>query len=72
MKARIELTVDAVRKVIEEKKPSSMTQLAHEFGFKGSVGSSLTKKFRQLIPDINVLLKGSADAAKGRPTWIKK
>ena len=65
MKAKIELTVEAVRKVIEEKSPSSMTQLAHLLGYRGSVGGSLAKKFRQLIPDIDVLLKRTAESAKG-------
>jgi hypothetical protein len=64
-KAKVELSEAEVRKVIEERKPASMTQLAHEFGYRGSVSSTLTKKFRQLIPNINALLKGSAEPAKG-------
>lgn len=59
MKAKTELTEAAVRKAIEEKKPTSMTKLAHELGYKGSVSSTLTKKFRTLVPDIDAMLKGS-------------
>ena len=55
MKAKVELTAEAVRKAIEEKKPTSMTGLAHGLGYKGSVGGSLTKKFRALtLPWIRV------------------
>ena len=64
VKGRIELTVDAVRKAIGERKPTSMTQLSQHMGYRGSVSSSLTKKFRALIPDIDALLKASADTAK--------
>jgi hypothetical protein len=65
MKAKIELTAEAVKAVIEGKKPTSMTKLAHGLGYKGSVSGSLTKKFRQLFPDIDVLLKRTAESAKG-------
>lgn len=41
-----------------------MTKLAHGLGYKGSVGGSLTKKLRALIPDIDVLLKGATGSAK--------
>ncbi len=65
MKAKVELTAAAVKTVIEERKPSSMTQLAHEFGYRGSVSSTLTRKFRALVPDIDTMLKGATAAAKG-------
>ena len=65
MKAKVELTAEAVRKAIEENKPASMTQLAHGLGYRGSVGGSLAKKFRQLFPDIDVLLKRTAGSDKG-------
>ncbi|GEM_PF-1266866 len=55
-KSKIEITEEFVRKAIEDGKLTSMTQLAHEFGYKGSVSSSLTKKFRQLMPDVDALL----------------
>ncbi len=55
-KQKIEITEEFVRKAIEDGKLTSMTQLAHEFGYKGSVSSSLTKIFRQLIPDVDALL----------------
>lgn len=64
MKAKVELTAEAVRKAIEEQQPKSLTKLAHVLGYKGSVGGSLAKKIRQLCPDINVLLK-RAESAKG-------
>ena len=63
MKTKAELTVEAVRKVIEEKKPASMTQLAHELGHKGNVSSSLTRKLRALLPDINALLASNKPEA---------
>ena len=65
MKAKVELTAEAVRKAIEENKPKSLTGLAHGLGYKGSVGGSLAKKFRQLFPDIDAMLKRTADPAKG-------
>ena len=64
MKGRIELTADSVKKAIGERKPTSMTQLSQHMGYMGSVSSSLTKKFRALVPDIDALLKVAADAAK--------
>jgi len=57
MKAKVELTAEAVGKAIEEKRPGSMTQLAHLLGYKGSVSGTLTRKLRQLIPGIDALLK---------------
>ena len=65
MKARIKLTAEAVQAVIGRDKPTSMTQLAHGLGYKGSVGGSLARKFRALFPDIDVLLKRTAESAKG-------
>ena len=50
MKAKVELSVESLRAVIEERKPTSMTQLAHLLGYNGSVSSSLTSKFR--LPDL--------------------
>jgi len=65
MKAKVELTAESLKAVIESKHPTSLTQLAHFLGYKGSVSSGLTKKFRGLIPDIDALLKGSAGTATG-------
>ena len=48
-RARIGLTPESVGKAIEETKPASMTQLAHEMGYRGSVGSTLTRRFRALF-----------------------
>jgi len=42
-----------------------MTQLAHQLGYKGSVSSSLTRKFRQLVPDIDSLLATNKPAMGG-------
>jgi len=64
MKAKIELTAEAVKTVIDRNKPKSMTQLAHGLGYKGSVSGSLVKKFRQLFPDIDILLKRTTESAK--------
>ena len=66
-KAKVELTVESVRKAIDEGKPRSMTQLAHKLGYRGSVSSSLTRKFRALFPDIEVLLKGTSPPAGRLP-----
>ena len=74
MKAKVELSVESLRAVIEAKKPTSMTQLAHGLGYKGSVSSSLTSRFRALVPDIEALLAESAKSAKGgdsKPTAAK-
>ena len=82
-KAKVDLTADALRKAIEEGKPASMTQLAHRLGYKGSVSSGLTKKFRVLIPEIDALLKsttptgtpstdGKAVTAKTKPAKAAK
>lgn len=64
-KAKVELTADAIRKAIEEHKPSSLTGLAHSLGYKGSVSSWLSRKFQALVPDIDYLLKRTAEPAKG-------
>ena len=67
MKAKVELTAESVKVVIAEKKPTSLTQLAHFLGYKGSVSSGLVKKLRQLVPEIDALLKSTmpAEPAKG-------
>ena len=64
-KAKVELTEAAVRAVIERDRPRSLTGIAHGLGYKGSVSSTLTKKFRQLFPDIDVLLARTAESAMG-------
>ena len=63
MKARIELTAETVRRAIEEGRPTSMTRLAHGLGYRGSVSSWLAGKLRAIVPDIDVLLKGTAEPA---------
>ena len=69
-KAKIELTADTIRKAIEDGKAASMTQLAHQLGYKGSVSSSLTRKFRQLVQDIDGLL--AANKPAGGPAAVAK
>ncbi len=67
-KAKVELTAEVIRKAIEDGKFSSMTQLAHHLGYKGSVSSSLTRKFKLLVPEIVSLMEGNQpakDAGKG-------
>jgi len=64
-KPRVELSAETIRKAIEDGKPSSLTGLAHSLGYKGSVSSSLTRKFRALFPDIDVLLKRTAESTRG-------
>jgi hypothetical protein len=66
-KAKVELSSEVIGKAIEEGKFASMTQLAHHLGYKGSVSSSLTRKLRTLIPDIDARLavnKPAKDAGK--------
>lgn len=65
MKAKIEITAESVRKAISDGKPASMTQLAHQLGYSGSVSSSVTRKFRQLVPDIDSLLASNKLAMGG-------
>ena len=55
-KVKVELTPEVIGKAIEDGKFASMTQLAHGLGYKGSVSSSLTKKFHKLIVGIDDLL----------------
>jgi hypothetical protein len=71
MKAKAELTAESLKAVIIEKKPSSLTRLAHEFGYTGSVSGSLAKKFRLLVPNIDELLKGTANS-EGQPEGDSK
>jgi len=66
MKAKIELTTEALKAVIDEKHPSSLTRLSHEFGYKGSVSGSLAKKFRALLPGIDSMLQGTGTSS-GKP-----
>ena len=66
MKAKHELTAEAVRKVIGDGKPASMTQLAHQLGYKGSVSSTLTNKLRALLPEIDSLLAANKPAGDGK------
>lgn len=65
MKAKVELSAESLKAVIDRHKPKSLTGLAHGLGYKGSVSSTLTRKFRALIPDIDAMLKGATGAAKG-------
>ncbi len=69
-KSKIAITEECVRKAIEDGKLTSMTQLAHEFGYTGSVSSSLTKKFRQLAPDVDSLL--AANKLAGNTGGVSK
>jgi hypothetical protein len=54
MKAK--LTAEIVRNAIGEGKPDSMTKLAHLLGYRSSVSSNITRKFRSLVPEIGGLL----------------
>ena len=56
------LTAETIRKAIEDGKPASMTQLAHRLGYRGSVSSSVTSKFRALVPEIGGLLAANGPA----------
>jgi hypothetical protein len=63
MKAK--LTAEALRKAIEERKPASMTQLAHRLGHRGSVGGTLARRLRALLPGIDGLLAANKHAKGG-------
>jgi len=65
-KTKVELTAESLKAVIDEKCPSSLTRLSHEFGYKGSVSGSLAKKFRALLPGIDAMLEGTANS-NGKP-----
>jgi len=71
MKTKAVLTVDSVMKVIVAKQPSSLSQLAHFLGYKGSVSSTVTRKLRGLIPDIEALIKGTANS-NGKVAKVSK
>ncbi|MFZ4397443.1 MAG: hypothetical protein ACOYOU_17660 [Kiritimatiellia bacterium] len=64
-KSKVEITAVSVRQAISESQPASMTQLAHHLGYSGSVSSSVTRKFRQLVPDIDSLLAANKLAGNG-------
>ena len=66
-KAKVELTAETVRTAIEGGKFFSMTQLAHHLGYKGTVSGSLTKKLRQLIPEIDDLLTANKPTKDAKP-----
>lgn len=65
-KSKVELTEKSARQAIADGKPASMTQLSHLLGYKGSVSSSLTKKFRAILPDIDALLAANKPAGDGK------
>lgn len=72
MKAKTELTAENVSRTIEERKPTSMTQLAHGLGYRGSVSGGLTRKLRALVPDIDGLLGRAAGTDKGDASAPRK
>lgn len=65
MKSKVELTAETVRAVIERDRPKSLTGLAHGLGYKGSVSSSVTKKFRALVPEVDAMLRAAEGSSKG-------
>lgn len=70
-KAKAELTASVIGKAIEDGRFASMTQLAHSLGYKGSVSSSLTKKLRTLIPNIEARLAANKPAKDAGKTAAK-
>ena len=70
MKAKTDMTAELVMKAFEDHQPKSLSQLAHNLGYKGSVSSNLTKKFRTLIPNIADLLN-SGDHQETSPKSVK-
>ena len=50
--SKIEITADAINKVLETAKPTSLTGLWKLIGGKGSVPGSTAKKMREVVPDI--------------------
>lgn len=71
MSNKVELSAEVIGKAIEDGHFSSMTQLAHSLGYKGSVSSSLTKKLRQLIPDVDSCLAANKPAKGAKATVAK-
>ncbi len=74
-KTKVVITAESVRQAIQDGKPASMTQLSHQLGYSGSVSSSVTRKVRQLVPDVDSLLASNklaggktdkADASTGK------
>jgi hypothetical protein len=65
-KSKVELSADSVRQAIADVRPASMTQLAHQKGYKGRVCSTLTKKFRVLLPEIDGLLATNKPSQGGK------
>ena len=63
-KAKVEVTAETIKAVIEKHGPVSMSQLAHGLGYKGNVSGSLAKKIRALCPDVDGLLAKAAVSAK--------
>ena len=61
-KSKVEFTAETLRKAIADGKPASMTQLAHQLGYKGSVSSSLTRKFKESLPDVEAMLNANKPA----------
>lgn len=71
-KAKVWITAESVRQAIEVAKFDSFTELAHALGYKGSISSSVTKKLRALLPDIDGMLAANkpakdGEAAAGKP-----
>lgn len=55
-KPKIEITAEAIEKIINETRPTSLTGIAHELGHQGTISGSVAKRIRELVPNIADLL----------------
>jgi hypothetical protein len=71
-KPKTEISAETVQKILQDHKPISLTQIAHALGFKGSVSGSLSKRLRELVPNISDLLSANKPATHAKDAHAEK
>lgn len=63
---KTELTADLIKQIIQDKRPTSLTQIYHTLGGSGSVSGSFSKQLKKLVPNIAELLTANKPAPSGK------
>ena len=64
-KPKTELTAETITTIINDKRPTSLTQISKALGHKGTISGAVAARIRELVPTISELLAANKDAKGG-------
>ena len=64
-KPKTELPAETITTIINDKRPTSLTQISKALGHKGTISGAVAARIRELVPTISELLAANKDAKGG-------